>query len=237
MKNNAYRNAMDQVPFSDNLEAKTIAMLEAASESNRKETETMIKKEFFHWRKRLTIGGSALAAAACLLLVVLPLLRNGIESGIPLNASLEADRPASTSYAATIADTPTATQAQAITQTKPPSAAGSSVPQEAEAVHTMAGGGALYEHSANEPTAAEWSDWDSQALPPQSAAYRTRIAAIPSQWNTEEYSRIQENRFHSARTTPLSTFAADVDTASYAKLRSAILAGGNIPADSVRIEE
>jgi len=63
------------------------------------------------------------------------------------------------------------------------------------------------------------------------------IAPAPIQWNIEEYSHIQENRFHSTKTTPLSTFAADVDTASYAKLRSVILAGGDVPADSVRIEE
>lgn len=57
------------------------------------------------------------------------------------------------------------------------------------------------------------------------------------EWNTEEYSHIQENGFHAVSVTPLSTFAADVDTASYANLRRMLLAGQDVPADAVRIEE
>ncbi|MGI6238133.1 MAG: YfbK domain-containing protein [Christensenellales bacterium] len=56
-------------------------------------------------------------------------------------------------------------------------------------------------------------------------------------FNTNEYNYIQENRFLSTQTSPLSTFAADVDTASYAQLRAKILAGERVPIDSVRIEE
>lgn len=56
-------------------------------------------------------------------------------------------------------------------------------------------------------------------------------------WNTEEYSHIQENRFQAVAASPLSTFAADVDTASYANLRRMLLAGEEVPADAVRIEE
>ncbi|NLX83054.1 MAG: DUF3520 domain-containing protein [Clostridiales bacterium] len=56
-------------------------------------------------------------------------------------------------------------------------------------------------------------------------------------FNTTEYSHFQENRFLSVLTSPLSTFAADVDTASYAQLRRMILSGESIPVDSVRVEE
>ena len=56
-------------------------------------------------------------------------------------------------------------------------------------------------------------------------------------WNTDEYSHIESNRFLSTLTSPLSTFAADVDTSSYAQLRRRILNGEKVPADSVRIEE
>lgn len=56
-------------------------------------------------------------------------------------------------------------------------------------------------------------------------------------WNTEEYSAFAENRFLSTLTTPLSTFAADVDTASYAKMRASILSNEMPVPDSVRIEE
>ncbi len=56
-------------------------------------------------------------------------------------------------------------------------------------------------------------------------------------FNTNEYKAFNENRFLSVLTSPLSTFAADVDTASYAQLRRAILSGEKVVPDSVRIEE
>ena len=56
-------------------------------------------------------------------------------------------------------------------------------------------------------------------------------------FNTEEYSAITENSFQSVAANPLSTFSADVDTASYSNLRRIIRDGGTIPQDAVRIEE
>lgn len=58
-----------------------------------------------------------------------------------------------------------------------------------------------------------------------------------SEMNTEEYSTIKENPFLSAKTNPLSTFSADVDTASYANVRRMINQGSNVVTDAVRIEE
>lgn len=55
--------------------------------------------------------------------------------------------------------------------------------------------------------------------------------------SSEEYSQITENAFVSAKEEPLSTFSADVDTASYANLRRMIRNQTEIPADAVRIEE
>ena len=55
--------------------------------------------------------------------------------------------------------------------------------------------------------------------------------------NTEEYSAIEENRFMSVQTNPLSTFSADVDTASYSNVRRLILDGQLPTRDAVRIEE
>ncbi len=55
--------------------------------------------------------------------------------------------------------------------------------------------------------------------------------------NTSEYTAFSENRFLSVLSSPLSTFAADVDTASYALLRRAILSGQKVVPDSVQIEE
>lgn len=56
-------------------------------------------------------------------------------------------------------------------------------------------------------------------------------------WNTEEYGSEEENRFRETAISPLSTFAADVDTASYANIRRKLLAGELPEPDAVRIEE
>ena len=70
---------------------------------------------------------------------------------------------------------------------------------------------------------------------PAPAAYNEPLPEV--QYNTEEYSALKENIFLSANVHPFSTFAADVDTASYANLRRMILSGKKPPADAVRIEE
>ena len=56
-------------------------------------------------------------------------------------------------------------------------------------------------------------------------------------WNTEEYSYEEENPFRSVKSAPFSTFAADVDTASYANVRRMILDGDTVIPDAVRAEE
>lgn len=63
---------------------------------------------------------------------------------------------------------------------------------------------------------------------------------VPGNYNTEEYSTIEENPFMSVAISPLSTFSADVDTASYANLRRMIQNGytsADIPSGAVRTEE
>jgi len=55
--------------------------------------------------------------------------------------------------------------------------------------------------------------------------------------NTEAYSKIDDNPFFTTSTAPLSTFSADVDTASYSNLRRFIRDGKLPPKDAVRIEE
>ncbi len=77
-------------------------------------------------------------------------------------------------------------------------------------------------------------------LPAQSGVMNSAMMMplpMAGAFNTNEYNSFRENRFLSVRTSPLSTFAADVDTASYAQLRSMILRGESVPVDSVRIEE
>jgi Ca-activated chloride channel family protein len=56
-------------------------------------------------------------------------------------------------------------------------------------------------------------------------------------YNTETYKKVTENKFLDASTTPLSTFAVDVDAASYSNIRR-MINGGNLPdKEAVRIEE
>ncbi|MCM1579007.1 MAG: von Willebrand factor type A domain-containing protein [Ruminococcus sp.] len=55
--------------------------------------------------------------------------------------------------------------------------------------------------------------------------------------NTEEYDGVPESGFLSVSKNPLSTFSADVDTASYSNLRRMINSGQAIDPDAVRIEE
>jgi len=51
------------------------------------------------------------------------------------------------------------------------------------------------------------------------------------------YAHVPPNRFHYTREDPLSTFGADVDTASYANVRRFLSEGRLPPPDAVRIEE
>ena len=87
--------------------------------------------------------------------------------------------------------------------------------------------------------AAEYDMWDA-GTSYSKTAMATNSPAAGSEWddfNTDEYTHFESNRFLSTRTSPLSTFAADVDTSSYAHFRRLVLNGERVPADAVRIEE
>lgn len=73
----------------------------------------------------------------------------------------------------------------------------------------------------------------------ESYAFAYMPVAMPD-FNTEEYAAVDENGFRSVATSPLSTFSADVDTASYCNLRRMLndgFAPASIPAGAVRVEE
>lgn len=79
----------------------------------------------------------------------------------------------------------------------------------------------------------------------EAAFYEMDVCAAPADvalpdWNTEEYSALEEPGFKAVANDPLSTFSADVDTASYSNLRRMIEGGYTlmeIPEGAVRIEE
>ncbi|MCR5602582.1 MAG: VWA domain-containing protein [Lachnospiraceae bacterium] len=65
-------------------------------------------------------------------------------------------------------------------------------------------------------------------------------SCFPAGFNTEEYSKLEEQGYRSVLNRPLSTFAADVDTASYSNLRRMLNDGYSVydlPSGSVRVEE
>jgi Ca-activated chloride channel family protein len=59
----------------------------------------------------------------------------------------------------------------------------------------------------------------------------------PAPVDRERYGELIDNPWQTPVDAPLSTFSVDVDTASYANVRSMILDARNIPMDAVRLEE
>src|SRR5439155_10275851 len=82
---------------------------------------------------------------------------------------------------------------------------------------TMDSAGGVSQRSLNESIIGDWP-----VYPPPTG---------------ESYAPISPNRFQSTRDRPLSTFGADVDTASYTNVRRFLSSGQLPPADAVRIEE
>ena len=68
-------------------------------------------------------------------------------------------------------------------------------------------------------------------------AHGQMMSRQASDYNTEAYDKIDENRFHRVTDDPLSTFSIDVDTASYSNVRRFLNQGTLPPADAVRVEE
>ena len=88
-----------------------------------------------------------------------------------------------------------------------------------------------------EEAAAGAGSFSSKAMVNAAAAMPMVMATGMPAWNTEEYTTFESNRFLSTLTSPLSTFAADVDTSSYALFRRKVLSGERVTPDSIRIEE
>src|SRR5438552_11847301 len=73
---------------------------------------------------------------------------------------------------------------------------------------------------------------------PFAAPPAEKAAADKPQPNTEVYEKLVENPFQLASREPLSTFSADVDTASYSNVRRFLFDEGKLPPrDAVRVEE
>lgn len=76
----------------------------------------------------------------------------------------------------------------------------------------------------------------------QTFAVQPAAAPMPggmydAQFNTEEYKSLNENIFHDAKKSPLTTFSIDVDRAAYSNVRRMLNLGQFPSRDMVRIEE
>lgn len=81
--------------------------------------------------------------------------------------------------------------------------------------------------------AEDYESADDEAMPPE----MNSVDNSDIQQNDEEYNYIKENGYTAVSSAPLSTFSADVDTASYTNVRRMIDDGMDVPPDAVRIEE
>jgi len=78
----------------------------------------------------------------------------------------------------------------------------------------------------------------SLATAPALAAPSMVVAEMPSRSPGEQYAVVPENPFHLAAQDALSTFSADVDTASYSNIRRFLMGESRMPpAEAVRVEE
>lgn len=84
------------------------------------------------------------------------------------------------------------------------------------------------QYNSTEAAAGECAPADYDEAPADNADFEQ---------NDEEYNYISENGYTAVSSAPLSTFSADVDTASYTNVRRMIDNGMDVPPDAVRIEE
>ena len=103
----------------------------------------------------------------------------------------------------------------------------------------------MVDHSSSGSSGLTADSWDSCPVPAPDAPpvrkakvrFRTVETYTPQvrrSYNTEEYKSINENPFCLVSSNPLSTFGADVDTASYNNVRRMIRRNGLPPRDAVR---
>ena len=86
-------------------------------------------------------------------------------------------------------------------------------------------------------SAVSAADTNNSVTDSASESAYAKIGYGESGYDTREYDYQEEHRFVSTKDSPLSTFAADCDTASYSNIRSYIEEGTLPPTGAVRVEE
>ncbi|MGN0639043.1 MAG: von Willebrand factor type A domain-containing protein [Huintestinicola sp.] len=117
-------------------------------------------------------------------------------------------------------------------ETYPQTTAANNAVYETSPIHQAIQGDA-YEEAPNAEEAYVYEKCFDEAAPAADDSFYT----FPEEYNTEEYNYIEENGYTAVSSAPLSTFSADVDTASYTNIRRMIYDGYDVPPEAVRIEE
>ena len=218
MYNEQYKSEMDRVAFSDDFEKRVIDRI-------KREGLTM-KKTRLNRVTRISVSLAACAAVLIMAIVLYP----------RLNISLAPE------------DQTNKTVAEAIT----PMPTSAPMPTPAPLILASEFNAGLMDEYADYDleVEAEYAADMARAPVPMMAAphptfggmdvmYESKpfIYFTQDEFNTSEYSRIIENRFLRSVDSPLSTFSASVDTASFTNVRGMIDRGETPPADAVRIEE
>lgn len=104
----------------------------------------------------------------------------------------------------------------------------------------LGGCGAKASDTVTADVSANYTTTESVAMDGMADYSEAKVVEEELDWNTEEYDKVEEKGFTAVANQPLSTFSADVDTASYSNIRRMIEDGyslEDIPKGAVRIEE
>ena len=104
----------------------------------------------------------------------------------------------------------------------------------------LGGCGAKASDAVTADVSANYTTTESVAMDGMADYSEAKVVEEELDWNTEEYDKVEEKGFIAVANQPLSTFSADVDTASYSNIRRMIEDGyslEDIPKGAVRIEE
>jgi Ca-activated chloride channel family protein len=172
-------------------------------------------------------------AAAALIAVTLPMLRESFQqSDFGRSGGAATHQVAQATGAAHARVAPAEKQLVASANHPTSEAAKASRDEQASQSLTVASPPPPSARAKDSPAAAGFA-----AATPDLRMARDQLAPRPDPVDGERYGRFEANRDRAVADEPLSTFAIDVDTASYANVRRFLAAGSLPPRDAVRIEE
>ena len=154
----------------------------------------------------------------------------------PVNTEPAVESPADTAPEATESPAIEVTQLKPAGQTsEAPAEMAATEPAEMTAAAPMEAEAYVDTYEAEEAIAYNGA---AQPWPGDPGAARAAGKGMGMEFNTESYDYIAESGFNLVSSQPFSTFAADVDTASYSNFRRQIMNdNGHVVPDSIRIEE